>query len=91
MELGLASRCVIVTAEEVVERIEGPVEISSLRVDAVAPAPRGAWPTSCHPFYPVDGREIMRYGERCPDGFADYLASFLEFTPTGKSKRPQTG
>jgi len=91
MELGLASRCVIVTAEEVVERIEGPVEISSLRVDAVVPAPRGAWPTSCHPFYPVDGREIMRYGERCPDGFADYLASFLEFTPIGKSERPQIG
>jgi glutaconate CoA-transferase subunit A len=77
MELGLAARRVIVTAEEVVERIEGPIEVNSLKVEAVVHAPQGAWPTSCHPFYPVDGREIMRYSEGCPDGFADYLETFL--------------
>jgi glutaconate CoA-transferase subunit A len=77
MELGLVAERVIVTAEEVVERLEGPVEISGLRVDAVVHAPWGAWPTSCHPFYPVDGGEIMRYTESCPDGFAGYLETFL--------------
>lgn len=76
-ELGLMSQRVIITAEEVVERLPGPVEVSSLRVDAVVHAPGGAWPTSCHPYYAVDGREIMRYSESCPDGFADYVASFL--------------
>jgi glutaconate CoA-transferase subunit A len=77
MELGLAAERVIVTAEEVVERLEGPLEVSSLRVNAVVHAPGGAWPTSCYPFYAVDGREIMRYSESCPDGFGDYLESFL--------------
>jgi glutaconate CoA-transferase subunit A len=77
MELGLVAERVIVTAEEVVERLEGPVEISGLRVDAVVHALWGAWPTSCHPFYPVDGGEIMRYTESCPDGFAGYLETFL--------------
>jgi glutaconate CoA-transferase subunit A len=71
------SQRVIVTAEEVVEQLEGPIEVCSLRVDAVVHAPQGAWPTSCHPYYPVDGREIMRYSESCPDGFADYLSAFL--------------
>jgi glutaconate CoA-transferase subunit A len=77
LELGLVAEHVIVTAEEVVERLEGPVEVTSLRVDAVVHAPRGAWPTSCHPCYPMDGREILRYSESCPDGFEEYVASFL--------------
>lgn len=76
-ELGLASQQVIVTAEKVVERLDGPVDVTSLRVNAVVHAPEGAWPTSCHPFYAVDGWELMRYSESCPDGFAGYLESFL--------------
>jgi glutaconate CoA-transferase subunit A len=76
-ELGLMSQRVIVTAEEVVERLEGPIEITSLRVDAVVHAPGGAWPTSCYPLYPLDGHEIVRYTESCPDAFKDYLAAFL--------------
>jgi glutaconate CoA-transferase subunit A len=76
-ELGLAAKRVIVTAEELVERLDWPVDVTSLRVDAVVHAPQGAWPTSCHPFYAVDGQEMMRYSESCPDGFADYLVSFL--------------
>jgi glutaconate CoA-transferase subunit A len=82
-ELGLVAERVIVTAEEVVERLGEPVDVTCLRVDAVVHAPRGAWPTSCHPFYPVDGREIMRYSESCPDGFESYLASL----PTEEPKR----
>jgi hypothetical protein len=38
---------------------------------------RGAWPTSCYPLYPVDGEELLRYVESCPEGFEEYLRSFL--------------
>jgi glutaconate CoA-transferase subunit A len=76
-ELGLIGKTVIVTAEEVVERIDGLIDVTSLRVDAVVHVPRGAQPTSCYPLYPLDGQEIMRYSESCPDGFDEYLASFL--------------
>ena len=78
VELGMLGKRVIVTAEEVVERLEGTIDVSSMRVDAVVHAPKGAWPTSCYPLYPVDGYEIMRYSESCPDGFEAYLASILE-------------
>ncbi len=81
-ELTLAASRVIVTAEEVVERIEKPIEIPCVQVEAVVHAPRGAWPTSCHPFYPVDGKEIMRYSENCPNGFAAYLETFLSTSST---------
>jgi len=76
-ELGLMSRRVIVTAEEVLERLDGAIDVISLRVDAVVHAPQGAWPTSCFPLYAMDGHEIMRYSESCPDGFRDYVESFL--------------
>jgi glutaconate CoA-transferase subunit A len=76
-ELGLMSERVIVTAEEVVERLAGPIDVTSLRVDAVIHAPGGAKPTSCFPLYPLDGQEIMRYSESCPDGFGSYLDAFL--------------
>jgi glutaconate CoA-transferase subunit A len=77
-ELGMVAKTVIVTTEELVERLDGPIDLSCLRVDAVVHAPGGAWPTSCHPIYPLAGREIMRYSESCPDGFDEYLAGFLE-------------
>jgi hypothetical protein len=69
---------VVVTTEEVVERLEGPIDVTCLSVDAVVHAPGGAWPASCHPYYPLDGQELMRYVESCPEGFEDYLASFLQ-------------
>ena len=90
-ELGLLSERVIVTAEEVVEQLEGPIDITDLRVDAVVHAPRGAWPTSCYPLYALDGEELMRYTESCPDGFEDYLQSFVAPTPNGNTERRQAG
>lgn len=82
-ELGLIGERVIITAEEVVERLDGPIEVTSLRVDAVVHAPRGAWPTSCFPLYVLDGQEIMRYSESCPNGFEDYLTTFLSRDGSG--------
>jgi glutaconate CoA-transferase subunit A len=74
------ARTVIVTAEEIVEQLQGPVQIPAMAVTGVAHAPRGAWPTSCYPLYPVAGGEILRYLEVCAAGkFDEYLAGFLRF------------
>jgi glutaconate CoA-transferase subunit A len=83
-ELCLMSDRVIVTAEEIVDSVGWPIDVTSLRVDAVVHVPRGAWPTSCYPNYALDGAEIMRYAESCPDRFEKYLASFLESNPQGR-------
>jgi glutaconate CoA-transferase subunit A len=85
VELSLVAERVIVTAEEVVERLEplgsapgrGGLDLSGISVTAVVPVPRGAWPTSCYPLYPVAGRELLRYTESCPAGFEGYLRGFL--------------
>jgi glutaconate CoA-transferase subunit A len=78
VELSCVAERVVVTAEDVVERLEGPVEIGGLPVTAVVHAPRGAWPTSCYPLYPVGGKELLRYTEACPDGFDEYVEGFLK-------------
>lgn len=101
VELSLVAKRVIVTAEEVVERLEpfgsaqdrpfdadrgrGPADISGIPVTAVVHAPRGAWPTSCYPLYPVGGKELLRYTESCPSGFEGYLSSGFLAQDTGPS------
>jgi glutaconate CoA-transferase subunit A len=77
VELALVAERVIVTAEEVVDKLAGPLDLSGIPVTAVVHAPRGAWPTSCYPVYPVGGEELLRYAEACPDGFEEYLRGFL--------------
>jgi len=52
-------------------------DLSGIPVTAVVHAPRGAWPTSCYPLYPVGGEELLRYAELCPAGFEEYLRGFL--------------
>jgi hypothetical protein len=44
-------------------------------VHAVVHAPRGAAPSSCHPFYPFDGEAILDYTEAVGDeqGFWRYV------------------
>jgi glutaconate CoA-transferase subunit A len=65
---------VILTAEEVVEKLAGPVDLSGLPVTAVCHVPHGAWPTSCYPAYPLDGEEILRYIDACHSGqFEEYV------------------
>jgi glutaconate CoA-transferase subunit A len=78
-ELGLAADQVIITAERIVERLEGPLELAGVGVDWVVEAPQGAWPTSCYPDYPLDGDEILDYVESCTsDRFDSYLEGFVE-------------
>ncbi len=76
VDLALCGRLVIVTAEKVVETADltGEVTITGQIVDAVVESPRGAWPTSCYPSYPVDINEIMDYVEHCESGgFSSYV------------------
>lgn len=65
VELATVARQVVITAEEVVEQLEGPIDIVGLVVTAVVHQPNGAWPTSCYPLYPIDGEEILRYIAEC--------------------------
>ena len=80
-ELAMASGQVIVTAERVVDRLEQADIIAPL-VTAVVEAPHGAWPTSCHPLYPMAGDEIMEYLDACGrEDFAGYLRQRLASAP----------
>ncbi len=73
-EISMVAKCVIVTAEEIVDELIAPIELTGLSVTAVVQAPRGAWPTSCYPNYAVDGEEILRYVDACAaDKFSDYV------------------
>jgi len=77
-ELAYLAGTVIVTAEEIVDRLTENVDIPAPLTTMVAHAPRGAWPTSCHPLYPVAGGELLRYTEACASGgFEQYLADLL--------------
>ncbi len=78
VELSLVGKRVIITAEKVIERLQGQADTIQFTATAVVHAPKGAWPTSCHPLYPVDGFEMMRYVERCPADFDAYLAEFTQ-------------
>lgn len=73
-ELATIARHVIITAEQVVEKVKTPIDIPGHIVSAVVALPRGAWPTSCYPLYPIDGKEILRYIAACNAGkFSDYV------------------
>jgi glutaconate CoA-transferase subunit A len=74
--LAAVAKTTIVTAEEVVDRLDEQIDFPGLDVTAVVHAPRGAWPTSCYPLYPIDGEEILRYIRACNHGeFDDYINS----------------
>jgi glutaconate CoA-transferase subunit A len=77
-ELALTSERVIVTAEEIVPALDKADVLGPL-VDAVVHAPRGAWPTSCHPNYPLDGDAILAYGEQAGgDEYEKLLQSWMD-------------
>jgi len=73
VEMAMTARTTIITAEEVVDDILSRADIPAPAVHYVAAAPRGAWPTSCHPLYPLSGGEFLKYIEACNSGqFDDY-------------------
>jgi glutaconate CoA-transferase subunit A len=61
-ELALVADRVVITAERVVPRLD-TAHIYGHSVSAVVEAPGGAWPTSCHPDYPMDGEAVLAYLE----------------------------
>jgi glutaconate CoA-transferase subunit A len=78
VELAVIAPQVIVTAEEVVDTLSEDVHLPGALVTAVVHAPRGAWPTSCYPLYPIAGGELLRYIEVCAEGqFESYLRQVL--------------
>jgi glutaconate CoA-transferase subunit A len=81
-ELAMIADQVVVTAERVVDQLEGKVDIPGVLVTGVVEAPGGAWPTSCYPNYPVDGDELLAYVEACAaDQFADYVGTLDHRAP----------
>ncbi len=64
VELAMSARKTIITAEEIVDKLDR-ADIPGPAVTAVAHAPRGAWPTSCHPLYPLGGGEFLKYIDAC--------------------------
>jgi glutaconate CoA-transferase subunit A len=73
-ELAVIASQVIITAEEVVDTLTSDVHIPGAMVTGVVHAPRGAWPTSCFPHYPIGGGELLRYIDACASGrFGEYL------------------
>jgi glutaconate CoA-transferase subunit A len=76
-ELAMAARSVIITAEEIVAHLDTADVVAPL-VAAVAAAPGGARPTSCHPLYAMDGHEILDYLDACGrEAFDEYLQARL--------------
>ncbi len=82
LELIYAAKLVIATVETLVEKLipspQGPI-VPYPGVNMIIHAPRGAWPTSCYPLYPVDGYELLRYIDACHSGtLEDYLAKLFD-------------
>jgi glutaconate CoA-transferase subunit A len=72
-ELALVAAKVVITAEKIVPRL-ARADLVGPAVEAVVEAPQGAWPTSCHPLYPLDGTEILAYTEAAgTEGYAGLL------------------
>lgn len=90
-ELAGVAKTVIVTAETVVDKLEANVQIPGTLVTAVVHAPRGAWPTSCYPHYPIDGGELLRYVEACAnDRFDSYLQRVITQPPPDLPSGPDS-
>jgi glutaconate CoA-transferase, subunit A len=81
MELVYLSDKVIFTVERLVNQCHRSLDatlIPAPGADYIAHAPRGAWPTSCYPDYPLAGGELLRYIDACNAGqFDGYLSEFV--------------
>ncbi|MCU0463523.1 MAG: CoA transferase subunit A [Anaerolineae bacterium] len=77
VELVATAKTVIITYERRVAELVKSADrliIPSPVPDVLVHAPRGAWPTSCHPDYPLDGAAIMDYMDACASGdFEGYI------------------
>jgi glutaconate CoA-transferase subunit A len=75
-ELVLVADKVIITAEKIVPQLS-KADIFGIVVDALVEAPGGAWPTSCHPNYPLDGFATLDYTEAVgKDAYEDLISTW---------------
>ncbi len=89
-ELSLVASTVIITAEEIVPSLQ-PADLVGMNTTAVVHAPHGAWPTSCHPLYPLDGVELLEYLDACGSGqFDRYIDAAQERAPRSSSRQPES-
>lgn len=81
LELFFIATTIIVTVERMVDRLDRALDgmlIPAPGATHIVHAPRGAYPTSCYPDYPIGGGEIMRYVDACNAGrFDGYLDEIL--------------
>ncbi len=77
-ELALTSKVCIVTSEKISPLLE-KADLTAPVIPWVALAEKGALPTSCHPYYPMDGEAIMSYLDQVsdPKSFAAFLQQWL--------------
>ena len=77
-ELALTAGKVFVTAEEIVPELD-QVDLIGPLVHGVIDQPRGAAPTSCHPYYPMDGQALLAYTGQVsdPGSFTKFLEDWL--------------
>lgn len=77
-ELALVAETVIVCAEEIIPALD-QADIAAPVVDAVVLTEGGAWPTSCHPRYPMDGSAVLDYVDRAgAESHSELLAAWSE-------------
>ena len=85
VELAMLADVTLITTEKIVSKL-ARADIASPAVTGVALAPYGAWPTSCHPHYPLDGEEILHYVEACKaKQFDSFLAQIADHMSTSLS------
>jgi len=81
IELACSAQTVIVTVERIVEQVERSTDgmvLPEPGAMVLTHAPRGAYPTSCYPDYPIGGGELLRYIDACNAGeFETYLSGML--------------
>jgi glutaconate CoA-transferase subunit A len=77
-EISLAADHVILTAEKISPKLS-KADIIGPAVDMVVEAPNGAWPTSCHPLYPLDSEMVLRYTETAgQDGYSMLMMEWCQ-------------
>lgn len=77
-ELSFIANQVFITAETIVPALDR-ADIFGQNVTGVIEAPKGAWPTSCHPLYPLDGEAILHFSESTEEvKFEELLNSWLD-------------
>jgi glutaconate CoA-transferase subunit A len=78
IELSLTAKTVIITAEQLVPRLD-KADVVAPCVNIVVHAPGGANPTSCHPLYAMQAETLLEYTEQVSDqeSYLQYMKRWL--------------